>query len=148
QSGAALHSVTFGGEVYREKLNSSVDFDVTSRDLAAAFAQYSWEGEALRFDGGVRYDYNEQFGDVVTYNLGGSYEILPDLVLRTSFGTGFRAPTFNELYYPGYANPNLAPEKSRSFEIGMNWQLSAATHWTWPFIEIGCEMRSSTPKAR
>src|SRR5690606_21318388 len=116
-----------GGEVYREKLNSSVDFDVTSRDLAAAFAQYSWEGEALRFDGGVRYDYNEQFGDVVTYNLGGSYEILPDLVLRTSFGTGFRAPTFNELYYPGYANPNLAPEKARSFEIGMNWQLSAAT---------------------
>lgn len=127
QSGAALHSVTFGGEAYREKLNSTVDYDVTSRDLAAAFAQYSWEIEALRFDGGVRYDHNEQFGDVVTYNLGGSYEILPDLVLRSSFGTGFRAPTFNELYYPGYANPDLAPEKSRSFEIGMNWQLSAAT---------------------
>src|SRR5690606_24350347 len=61
------------------------------------------------------------------YTLGASYEVLPDLVLRTSFGTGFRAPTFNELYYPGYANPYLSPERSSSYALGVNWQLSGGT---------------------
>ncbi|MBV2143875.1 TonB-dependent receptor [Falsochrobactrum sp. TDYN1] len=126
-TGKLSHILTGGMEAYREKVNSTVIYDETKRDLAAMFGQYSLEYEALRFDGGVRYDYNEQFGDVVTYNLGASYEILPDLVLRSSFGTGFRAPTFNELYYPGFANPDLQPEKSRSYEVGINWQASADT---------------------
>ncbi|MBC8717160.1 TonB-dependent receptor [Ochrobactrum sp. Marseille-Q0166] len=127
ETGNFSHVVTGGVEAYREEVNATTDYAKTSRDLAAVFGQYSLEYEALRFDGGVRYDYNEQFGDIVTYNLGASYEILPDLVLRSSFGTGFRAPTFNELYYPGYANPDLQPEKSRSYEIGLNWQPSIDT---------------------
>ena len=127
ETGKANHIVTGGVEAYREKIDTTVPYDETSRDLAAVFGQYSLEYDALRFDGGVRYDYNEQFGDVTTYNLGASYEIMPDLVLRTSYATGFRAPTFNELYYPGFANPDLQPEKSRSYEIGLNWQATAST---------------------
>ena len=90
--------VTGGVEAYHEEVDATTAYAETSRNLAAVFGQYSLEYDALSFDGGVRYDYNEQFGNVVTYNLGTSYEILPDLVLRSSFGTGFRAPTFNELY--------------------------------------------------
>lgn len=133
--GKFAHIVTGGVEAYREKVNSTVTYDETSRDLAAVFGQYSLEYEAFNFDGGVRYDYNEQFGDVVTYNLGASYEILPDLVLRSSFGTGFRAPTFNELYYPGFANPDLQPEKSRSYEVGVNWQASVDTSLDMAFYQ-------------
>lgn len=127
ETGNVSHVVTGGVEAYREEVNATTDFAKTSRDLAAVFGQYTLEYDALRFDGGARYDYNEQFGDVVTYNLGASYEILPDLVVRSSFGTGFRAPTFNELYYPGFANPDLQPEKSSSYEIGLNWQATADT---------------------
>jgi vitamin B12 transporter len=127
ETGNVSHVVTGGVEAYREEVSATTEYAKTSRDLAAVFGQYSLEYDALRFDGGVRYDYNEQFGDVVTYNLGASYEILPDLVLRSSFGTGFRAPTFNELYYPGFANADLQPEKSRSYEIGLNWQATADT---------------------
>lgn len=135
ETGSTSHTVTGGVEAYREEVNATVTYAETSRDAAAVFGQYSLEYDALRFDGGVRYDYNEQFGDVATYNLGASYEILPDLVLRSSFGTGFRAPTFNELYYPGYANPDLQPEKSRSYEIGLNWQASAKTSLDMAFYQ-------------
>lgn len=137
ETGGVSHVVTGGVEAYREEVNATTVYAETSRDLAAVFGQYSLEYDALRFDGGVRYDHNEQFGDVVTYNAGASYEMLPDLVLRSSFGTGFRAPTFNELYYPGYANPDLQPEKSRSYEVGLNWQatdktsLDVAFYQTW-----------------
>ncbi|ASV87437.1 TonB-dependent receptor domain-containing protein [Ochrobactrum quorumnocens] len=134
-TGNVSHVVTGGVEAYREEVDATTAYAETSRNLAAVFGQYSLEYDALRFDGGVRYDYNEQFGDVVTYNLGGSYEILPDLVLRSSFGTGFRAPTFNELYYPGFANADLQPEKSRSYEIGLNWQASANTSLDMAFYQ-------------
>lgn len=135
ETGGVSHALTGGVEAYREEVNATTVYAETSRDLAAVFGQYSLEYEALRFDGGVRYDHNEQFGDVVTYNAGASYEVLPDLVLRSSFGTGFRAPTFNELYYPGYANPDLQPEKSRSYEIGLNWQATDKTSLDMAFYQ-------------
>ncbi|MFC4625361.1 TonB-dependent receptor domain-containing protein [Daeguia caeni] len=127
ETGKVSHSLTGGVEAYREQVNSTTAYDEKARNLAAVYGQYSLEYEALTVDSGVRYDYNQQFGDVVTYNLGASYAILPDLVMRSSFGTGFRAPTFNELYYPYFGNPDLQPEKSRSYEVGLNWKVTEAT---------------------
>lgn len=136
-TGAVSHVLSGGAEVYREQVDSTVDFDVTARTLAAVFSQYSLSYEALTIDSGIRYDHNGQFGGATTYNVGASYEILPDLTLRSSYATGFRAPSFNELYYPNYSNPNLKPEKSRSYEVGLNWQagtdtnLDVAFYQTW-----------------
>jgi vitamin B12 transporter len=120
--GEAANTVTFGGEFVRESVDSSVAYEVTSRDLAAAFVQNSFEYNGLTLDAGLRYDHNEQFGEATTYNLGASYELVPGLVARASYGTGFRAPTFNDLYYPGWANPNLKPEESKTVEVGLRWQ--------------------------
>ncbi|CAM5483156.1 Vitamin B12 transporter BtuB [Mycolicibacterium aubagnense] len=134
-TGAVAHVLTGGAEIYREQVNSTVDFDVKARTLAAVFSQYSLSYEALTIDSGIRYDHNGQFGGATTYNVGASYEILPDLRLRSSYATGFRAPSFNELYYPNYSNPNLKPEKSKSYEIGLNWQASADTNLDVAFYQ-------------
>ncbi|RUM98552.1 TonB-dependent receptor [Pseudaminobacter arsenicus] len=127
----ARHVVTGGVEAYRESVDGSsvfgLPYDVTDRDLAAVFGQYSFEYEVLTVDTGLRYDHNDQFGGATTYNIGASYEFVPGLVARSSFATGFRAPTFNELYYPFMGNPNLLPEESRSYEVGLNWQPTEAT---------------------
>ncbi len=137
ETGEARHVLLGGAEAYREEVDSTVDFGVTSRNLAAVFGQYSVEHGALTIDSGLRYDHNEQFGGATTYNIGASYEIVPDLVARASYGTGFRAPTFNDLYYPNYSNPNLRPEKSKSYEVGVNWRptdrttLDVAFYQTW-----------------
>ena len=53
------------------------------------------------------------------------------LRLTASYGTAFRAPNLNELFSPGYGgffagNPQLAPERSHTAEIGLDWQLDAA----------------------
>ena len=51
----------------------------------------------------------------------------------TSYGTAFKAPTFNELYLLdyGYGNPDVKPEESESFEVGLsktqrwgNWNIN------------------------
>ena len=123
--------IVAGGEFYREKINgSSVSgdaYDEAHRNLSALFAQYSIDYAGLLIDAGLRYDHNQQFGDKVTYNIGASYEVVQNLILRSSYATGFRAPTFNDLYYPYSGNPDLKAEKSGSFEIGLNWQASQQT---------------------
>ncbi|MFU0504228.1 TonB-dependent receptor domain-containing protein [Pseudaminobacter sp. NGMCC 1.201702] len=125
------HVFSGGVEAYRETISGSsvfgLPYDATARDLAAVFGQHSLEYEALTIDSGIRYDHNEQFGGATTYNIGASYEFVPGLVARSSFATGFRAPTFNELYYPFMGNPDLRPEKSRSYEVGLNWRPTDST---------------------
>jgi Outer membrane cobalamin receptor protein len=39
--------------------------------------------------------------------------------IRSSWGQDFRVPTFNDLYYPNYNNPNLSPERSTAFDVGV-----------------------------
>ena len=120
--GETAHTIAVGGELSREQVTSTVAYDVTSRNHSAAYAQYSFEYQGLTIDGGARYDHNNQFGGADTYNIGASYELVPGLVARASYGTGYRAPTFNDLYWPRYGNPNLQPETSRSIEAGLRWQ--------------------------
>ncbi|WP_374833810.1 TonB-dependent receptor plug domain-containing protein [Paenochrobactrum pullorum] len=120
--------IVVGGEFYREKVGD-VEYEKSSRDLSALFAQYSIDYADILIDAGLRYDHNQQFGNKVTYNIGASYEVVQDFVLRTSYATGFRVPTFNDLYYPSYGNPDLKPETSGSFEVGFNWQMAQQTHF-------------------
>ena len=40
-----------------------------------------------------------------------------------SYGTAFKAPSFNDLYYPGFGNPDLSPEQSHSLEVGLGGSL-------------------------
>ncbi|WP_297801092.1 TonB-dependent receptor [Arenimonas sp. GDDSR-1] len=70
-----------------------------------------------------RWDDNSQFGSRLTSSAAWGLQVSPAGRLRASWGQGFRAPNFNELYYPGFfgsfgGNPNLEPERSQSLEIG------------------------------
>ena len=71
----------------------------------------------------VRYDANEDFGDHTTFRVAPVY-IVPetDTKLKASYGTGFKAPTLQDLYanFPPYflANPDLKPEESAGWDAG------------------------------
>lgn len=57
---------------------------------------------------------------VNTGNAALSWAITPVYTARVSYGNAFRLPTFNDLYYPGYGNPNLSPERSTSVEAALD----------------------------
>ena len=42
--------------------------------------------------------------------------------IRASYGTGFKAPSLNDLFFQGFGNPNLQPEKSKSADVGVDQQ--------------------------
>ena len=64
---------------------------------------------------------------VNTGNVALSYAITPVYTARLSYGNAFRLPTFDDLYYPGYANPNLLPERSDSVEAALDAATSFGT---------------------
>jgi vitamin B12 transporter len=96
-----------------------------SRSIFGTFLNQQFDlGKHLSISGGVRYDHYSDFGDQVTYRTTLSSSI-DDLAsrLHTSFGTGFKAPTFNELYFPQFGNANLSTEKNRGFDVGVETRL-------------------------
>ena len=74
--------------------------------------------------GGLRYEDNDSFGDSLTGRA--SFAILireTGTKIRGAWGQGFRAPTINDLFFPGFGNPNLKPETSESYEVGVDQKL-------------------------
>ena len=73
---------------------------------------------------GIRQDEYNTFGSATTYRVTGGYlHKETGTKLRGSYGTGFRAPTINQLYFPGFGNPNLKPEKSKGLDIALEQSL-------------------------
>ncbi|PVX76251.1 TonB-dependent receptor domain-containing protein [Paraburkholderia unamae] len=64
---------------------------------------------------------------VNTGNVALAWAITPVYTARVSYGNAFRLPTFNDLYYPGYSNPNLQPERSDSVEAALDAATSYGT---------------------
>ena len=123
---------TVGLDYQEDKVSSTTPFAVTTRENDAVFAQHRSRLRAHDFEISARRDDNEQFGSHTTGSAAWGYGFSKGRRLVVSYGTAFRAPTFNELFFPGFSNPNLEPEKSRSTEIALssngnraNWSLNA-----------------------
>jgi vitamin B12 transporter len=115
--------LTLGLERQRDEIDSSTDYNVRERVVDAVFGQY--QGRFGRHDLrlALRHDDNSQFGGHATGNLAWGMDLDDGVRLMANLGTGFRAPTFNDLYYPWSGNPTLRPETSRSAEIGVSGRL-------------------------
>ena len=69
---------------------------------------------------GIRQDEYNVFGSATTYRVTGGYLVKETgTKLRGSYATGFRAPTINQLFFPGFGNPNLKPEKNQAFDVAI-----------------------------
>jgi vitamin B12 transporter len=91
-----------------------------SRNNLSLFFQNRVEIHPLTLTVGFRRDNNSVYGDVLSPRLTGSFCIdRTKTRLKASWAKGFRAPSFQELYYPELGNPTLKPEKSTGFETGV-----------------------------
>jgi vitamin B12 transporter len=111
-------------ERLRQAIDSSGTYVLTERTIDSAQAGWTGSLGQHRVQANLRNDHNSQFGGKTTGNLGYGYQLNDEWRLRSSFGTAFKAPTFNDLYFPdsgfGGGNPNLKPEKAKSGEVGIS----------------------------
>jgi vitamin B12 transporter len=108
-------------ESLNQKALSQGNFD-RNRSIDSALVGWSGRLGDHRLQANLRRDDNSQFGNKTTAYAGYGYQITPALRAQMSAGSAFRAPTFNELYYPGFGNPGLKPENAHNKEAGLVWE--------------------------
>jgi vitamin B12 transporter len=123
------HLLTAGADWLRDEITSTTAYDVGSRDNTGVFVGYQGRFGAHRVQASLRNDDNQQFGNHATGNLGWGYGFGNGLRLTASAGTGFRAPSFNDLYFPFSGNPALRPEESQTVNLGLS-RYADGWHWT------------------
>ena len=102
-----------------------VNYQQTSRFTNSLLAIYrgTWGPQSVQAS--VRNDDNSQFGNVTTGSLSYGLEFTPQWKASIGANTGFRAPNFNELYWPVtpffMGNPTLKPERSQNFEASLKY---------------------------
>jgi vitamin B12 transporter len=127
-AGAAGGTFSFGLNWQREDGASQNVFDGElfdqQRTSKAVFAGYGGHFGQHVLDLSLRHDDSDQYGGATSGNAAWGWNPSDRVRVRLSWGEGFRAPNFNELYYPdggfGFAgNPDLRPESSRTWEAGL-----------------------------
>lgn len=116
-----------GVERLEQQIDSSSIYTQNSRSINSAILGWNVSHEAHRLQTTLRRDDNSQFGGKNTGALAYGYRFSPNWRANASYGTAFKAPSFNDLYYPldgfGYAgNPNLKPESSKNREASVHYE--------------------------
>ncbi len=103
--------------------NSKVEWSGNFADSAksisnkAGFVFMKYDQNIFSGELSGRLDDNSVYGSEGTFNVGLGVNILEDNQLSARYGTAYRAPNMQELYYPGYGNSRLDPEKSKNVEV-------------------------------
>lgn len=122
-----------GGEHIFEQTHSGLSKKGSEAtiDYQALYLQDEWvASDRLLVIPSLRYDNSDQFGDNISPKLGMTYKLSDTFRLKANVGTGFKAPTISELYMnmtramgpmlvEVSGNPDLKPEKSRSYELSL-----------------------------
>lgn len=116
-----LGVVLAGVERRQQAVRGSTAYLVQDRSINAVFAGINGDQGNHSWQFNLRRDHNSQFGSSSTGFAGYGYRITPAWRVSASHGTSFVAPSFNQLYYPGFGNALLQPERGRNTELGLTW---------------------------
>ena len=115
-----------GAERLEQSVSGTSNFKEDSRTINSALAGWTGSYQAHRLQTNLRYDNNSQFGDKTTGSIAYGYRITQNWRTNIAYGTAFKAPSFNDLYYPpsfgSKGNPNLVPESSRNREAAIHYE--------------------------
>jgi len=123
-----------GAEYLRQEVTATSNFTQRAREVKSLFAGYGLRTGRHSAQLNARQDDNSQFGAKTTGGLSYGYELQPGLRVHATAATAFKAPTFNDLYFPftdyggGWTytgNPNLKPERARNLEVGVSQSRSS-----------------------
>ncbi len=136
--------LTLAWDYYRDEVESSSSYmdsaggPVDSRDNQAVLAEYQGSLGRLDLVLGLRQDDHQEFGHHRTGNITLGVDLGGGLKLVGSWSEGFKAPTFNDLYWPAGSfsagNPDLDPEVSENRELALKGEHD---QWHWSLTWFG-----------
>lgn len=123
----SVHELVVGAELMTDEVSGTTDYAETSRTNTALYSQLRLNFGPTDLQLSVRGDDNEAYGKNETGGIALGHALDRSHRVRISYGTSFRAPTFNDLYFPG-ANPDLEAEESGTVELGASGHYQT---WFW-----------------
>ncbi|MFT6732936.1 MAG: vitamin B12 transporter [Polaribacter sp.] len=108
--------------------NVSQPFEVTERASDAIYISSIMNFDKIIGEISARYDDVEAVDTNKTFNISAGYKLTDNITVAVSRSKGFKAPSFNDLYYPGFGNDQLVSEESynREFLIRGHWKSHSA----------------------
>lgn len=116
-----LFGVNYLGSQYESNTITNAKQDV---DSTGYYLQHQYKNDGVSTQIGARVEDNERFGTHTVGQAAVRFQILPLTSIYANIGSAFRAPSLNELYSQWGGNPELDPEKSVSYEIGLDQKLN------------------------
>src|SRR6185312_12106882 len=130
-------TIVLGAETTRDAVHVPLSAGITTNagygELQSSLPGLLGEGMDFYNSVSIRYDDNSRFGSRTTWHVAPVLAFAAtDTRLHASFGTGFKAPSLVQLYedFPAFfffANPNLKPETSEGYDIGLDQTLFGVT---------------------
>ena len=115
------HVLIAGIERLNQKVDGDTSYVVNERVITSVLAGFQGRFGDHRLQLNLRNDNNSQFGNRTTGMAGYGYQITPALRASLNTGTGFNAPSFNQLYFPGFGVPTLRPEQAVNREAALHF---------------------------
>ncbi len=111
--------LNYGAE-YRQDAIELTDGSTINSHSTALLAGLNYETQSgLNLELTGRYEDHSSFGALTSWRAAMAWSPSENWIMRAVASTGFRAPTPYELYDQYYGNPNLEPETSQSYELGL-----------------------------
>ncbi len=111
-------SVTGGVEWIIDDIDRTTsDYAETRRESKSAQIGVNYIGNVILADLAIRYDDVQRVNNETSVNLGVGYRLAEEQLISLNYSEGFKAPTFNDLYYPYGGNPELVFELSENIEL-------------------------------
>jgi vitamin B12 transporter len=131
-----IGTITTGADITRQ-VDSDTLFSQSQRDIKGVYVGIIQEQNVHQWQLNARHDNLSGYGGYDVGSVAYAYKIQPGLRAVLNAGTAFKAPSFNDLYYPdafGYkGNPNLKPERSRNLELALEYRednsIARLTHY-------------------
>jgi vitamin B12 transporter len=109
-----------------------------SRNNTGIFAAWNNRFNKLDIELNIRSDNNQQFNRHNTGSIALGHPLSNNIQAFISYGTAFKAPTFNELYFPFFGSETLKPEESNSTEIGIRGKYSTG-NWSFNIYQTNID---------
>jgi vitamin B12 transporter len=115
----------YAGIEQLDQRGTSTSYGAFERRVRAGWAGTVARRDAHRLQLNLRRDDYSDIGGATTGLVAYGYQVTPGWRLNAQYSTAFRAPSFNDLYFPFFGNPQLAPERARSVELGARYAAAA-----------------------
>ncbi len=120
----AFGAVVLGAESIKEAVSGTQAYLVNNRTTRAVFAGLNGQAAGHVWQANLRRDRNSQFGSASTGVASYGYQVTPNWRPFLAYGTSFKAPSFNALYFDSpffQGNPSTQPERGKNREFGLHF---------------------------